>query len=204
MLRSSPLIDFAFQYGQHAHTSIDHRRKYSNTPYFVHPHAVAQIVQDAGGTDMQIVWALLHDTDEDTEFKLAQTHAAFTHEFGEERHPQYGMDTVADEVTMGVRFLSDISTPADGRREIRKQIDREHNWKAPPRVKSVKLADLLDNGKDIWANDPDFAVTYFREKGLALAGLLDADLPQLVIRAQDMILQYMLDPNRMRSTKRPS
>jgi len=194
MLRTSPLIDKAKAVAQAAHEAVDQRRKYNNLPYFMHPHAVAVIVQEAGGTDMQIAWALLHDTVEDTNETFETLDGHFAPIFGHE---------VAAEVVRGVYFLTDISTKADGRREIRKEMDRQHNWSATPDVKSVKLADMLHNGADIWSNDPEFAVVFMREKGLSLTGMLDADLPVLVIRSQDMILQYMLDPNRGRSTKRP-
>lgn len=194
MLRSSPLIDWAYQYAHAAHGEIDHRRKYTNEPYFVHPYRVALRMQEAGGTDMQIVWALMHDTDEDTLRKLAHTQADAADRFGDE---------VAEEVALGIYYLSDQTTLDDGPRHIRKVIDKAHNAAAPARVKSVKLCDNLDNGYDIWLNDPAFAVVYFREINDGLTGLLDADIPDLVTQVQHMIGQYYLDPNRQKSTKRP-
>jgi hypothetical protein len=67
-----------------------------------------------------------------------------------------------------VRWLTDVSRPEDGNREIRKRIDREHTAQAPAIVKTIKLADLIDNSRSIIAHDPDFAHVYLREKRLLL------------------------------------
>ena len=52
-------------------------------------------------------------------------------------------------------------------------IDREHNSKADPRAKTVKLADVIDNVGDIAVSDPDFARKYIPEKELLLQVLSD-------------------------------
>jgi hypothetical protein len=51
---------------------------------------------------------------------------------------------------------------------VRKAIDREHSARASARAKTVKLADLLDNCRDIRRGDPGFArVFLFRGAGVA-------------------------------------
>lgn len=74
-----------------------------------------------------------------------------------------------------VSDLTDVSTPKDGNRVQRKALDREHTARACREAKTVKLADLIHNTEDIVANDPEFAVTYLREKRLLLEVLREGD-----------------------------
>ena len=52
--------------------------------------------------------------------------------------------------------LTDVSRPGDGNRAARKAIDLHHLALASPKAKTVKLADLIDNSRDICANHPEF------------------------------------------------
>ncbi|MBM7662084.1 (p)ppGpp synthase/HD superfamily hydrolase [Bacillus mesophilus] len=52
-------------------------RKLSTEPYFVHPEAVAMILQDAGLSDEVIAAGYLHDTVEDTEVTISEIRERF-------------------------------------------------------------------------------------------------------------------------------
>ena len=128
----SDLIERARVYATEAHQRINQRRKYNNEPYHVHLHAVAKLVASVTDDAEMIAAAWLHDTVEDTQATLEDIEA----EFG-----------VA--VAELVEELTDVSRPGDGNRAVRKAIDRRHLAQASARAKTVKLADLIDNCKDI-------------------------------------------------------
>lgn len=137
----------------------DQVRKYTGEPYWRHPEAVAALVKTVPHTPEMVAAAYMHDVIEDTPCTEAEMRA----EFG-------------DAVTDLVMWLTDVSKPTDGNREARKAIDRAHSTAAPREAKTVKLADLIDNSRSIIARDPDFAVTYLREKRLLLdEALRDGD-----------------------------
>lgn len=146
--------DFATRY----HGSIDHRRKYTGEPYITHPAAVVELVRSVPHTEAMICAAWLHDTVEDTPATLDEIERVFG-------------GTVAALVEM----LTDVSKPSDGKRAVRKAIDREHTAKASPEAKTIKLADLIDNTKSIAAHDPKFARVYLAEKALLLEVLKEGD-----------------------------
>lgn len=140
-------------------------RKYSHLPYIVHPQAVAELVRKIPHTEEMIAAAWLHDTVEDTETSV------------EDIRKEFG-----GKVAELVEMLTDVSKPTDGNRKIRKEIDRQHTAKANPEAKTIKLADLIDNSKDIMANDPNFARVYIREKIKLLEVLQEGD-PSLLTMA---------------------
>lgn len=133
-------------------------RKYTGEPYIIHPVAVALLVASIDSDNNMVAAALLHDVVEDTDIKLS----VISKEFG------------AD-IAYLVEGLTDISIPSDGNRKTRKEIDRAHISKFSPRVKTIKLADLIDNSKSIVKHDPEFAKTYMHEKKAILEVLQDGD-----------------------------
>ncbi len=141
-------IDKARKFASEKHAG--QLRKYTNEPYYNHCEAVAKLVSDRYpfSTDM-IIAALLHDTIEDTN----TTYQEIKCEFG---------DTVADYVIS----LTDTSKAVDGNREARKKIDREKFENSCWEVKTIKMADLIDNSKTICVYAPGFAKVYMREKAL--------------------------------------
>ncbi len=155
-----------------AHAAVGQKRKYTNEDYIVHPAAVVGIVSSVKHYDEMLAAAWLHDTVEDTQV----THQLITDVFG-----AY--------VGRLVWFLTDISKPEDGNRAIRKALDREHTAKAWPDAKTIKLADLIHNTKSIVALDPDFAVTYVREKESLLDVLQEGD-PALMKIAKMQLEEY--------------
>ena len=159
----------ALAFATAAHASIDHRRKYDGEPYIVHPVRVAETVAKAGGTPEMIAAALLHDVVEDTPVTQALVDADFGLKVGRL-----------------VEELTDVSRPSDGNRKVRKAIDRDHSGQASADGQTIKVADLLDNGRDIMANDPDFAIVFMHEKALLLEVLKHAD-PVLLAEAWAMV-----------------
>lgn len=152
------LVERASDYATRAHQRIDQRRKYSKQPYHVHLEAVARLV--AGVTDdaQMIAAAWLHDTVEDTPATLDDIEAQF-----------------GAAVAELVEELTDISKPSDGNRARRKAIDRQHSAQASARAKTVKLADLIDNCRDITKHDPRFARVYLVEMAALLEVLREGD-----------------------------
>lgn len=152
------LVERARRYAIAMHRRIDHRRKYTNQPYEVHLKAVAQLVAGVTDDPQVIAAAWLHDTVEDTPVTLEEVRA----EFGEA-------------VAALVADLTDVSRPSDGNRAARKAVDRQHTAQASPRAKTVKLADLIDNCRDIRRGDPGFARVFFAEASALLPVLRDGD-----------------------------
>ena len=154
----SDLIERARVYATKAHQRIDQRRKYSGQPYHVHLDKVAEIVASVTDDAETIAAAWLHDTVEDTPATLED----IEHEFGLS-------------VAELVEELTDVSKPSDGNRAQRKSIDRQHSAQASARAKTVKLADLIDNCRDITRNDPRFARVYLAEMAELLTVLVNGD-----------------------------
>ena len=152
------LIEHARTFATSAHERIGHQRKYNNQPYQVHLQAVADLVASVTDDAEMIAAAWLHDTVEDTSATL---------------------DDIAENfgaaVAELVESLTDVSMPSDGNRVIRKSIDRDHSALASARAKTVKLADLIDNCKDIVTHDERFARVYLVEMGFLLKVLEDGD-----------------------------
>lgn len=142
----SGLVDRAKRFAANAHRSAGHVRKYTGEPYIRHLEAVASLVASVTDDEETIAAAWLHDTVEDTSVKPADIRKRF-----------------GAGVAKLVGELTDVSRPGDGNRRARKAVDREHLARASPRAKTVKLADLIDNCRDITGNDPKFAQVYLGE-----------------------------------------
>lgn len=160
------LVERARVFATAAHAAVGQRRKYTDEPYIVHPAEVAAIVAAAGGTDEMVAAAFLHDVVEDTQV----THQDILDEFG-------------SEVAELVGWLTDVSCPEDGNREVRKALDRAHSAAAPAAAQTVKVADLISNTKTIVQFGGGFAKVYLAEKRLLLEVLTRAD-PALLERAR--------------------
>lgn len=161
------LVLRAFSFAFHAHEGQS--RKYDGQPYIVHPVAVAKMVEEVGGTKEMIAAALLHDVVEDTPATL------------EDIRDEFG-----SAVANLVYWLTDVSRPSDGNRKKRKAMDRAHIASAPAQAKTVKLADLIDNGVSILKHDKDFSRVFFREKDALLAVLQTGNVT-LLERAEQLV-----------------
>jgi hypothetical protein len=165
----SNLVTRAREFATTAHRRIDQRRKYSNQPYDTHLHAVAKIVSEVLDDDEAVAAAWLHDTLEDT----PATYEDIEENFGEA-------------VATLVAELTDSSLPSDGNRAVRKAIDRARLARASPRAKTVKLADLIDNCRDIVSHDARFGRVFVTEASLLLE-VLEGGEPRLLARARKLM-----------------
>lgn len=157
---SRPDILDAMDFARRAHQG--QKRKYTNVPYYTHCVAVSKLIKDHGGTDEEIMAAVLHDTVEDTEV----THEMIFVKFGYQ-------------VFQRVFWLTDISKLEDGNRELRKTIDRMHLIGSHDlSVYRIKCADMIDNGSSIKDHDEDFAKIYLQEKD-ALLKQMAATVPAI-------------------------
>lgn len=152
------LVERAREFATSAHQRIGHRRKYSKQPYHVHLEAVAKLVAGVSDDPEMIAAAWLHDTVEDTPATLDDI----------EEHFGVAVSELVEELT-------DVSMPSDGNRARRKGLDRNHTAQASVRAKTVKLADLIDNCRDITRHDERFARVYLIEMGALLKVLTDGD-----------------------------
>ncbi len=166
------LIERAREFATNAHQRIGQRRKYTNQPYHLHLAAVAKLVEEVSDDAEMVAAAWLHDTVEDTPATLDDIEKNF-----------------GQSVAELVEELTDISKASDGNRAARKELDRIHLSQASLRAKTVKLADLIDNSKDIRKNDERFARVYLSEMGALLKVLSDGD-PILFKRASKLHAKY--------------
>ena len=151
-------IQHATVFATQAHAG--QKRKYTGDDYIVHPIAVAKLVADNGGTENQIMAALLHDTIEDTGVTYGDVRRAFgkevaglvlelTDEFTTEMYPD---DNRAQRKAWENARLADVSIEA----------------------KLIKLCDMIDNTSSIVEHDPGFAKVYLGEK-VALYSVMGLD-----------------------------
>jgi len=152
------MISKARAFATRAHGEIGQKRKYSGEPYIVHPAAVAAKVTGVSDDERLIAAAWLHDTVEDTPATLED----IRREFGDDVHDL-------------VENLTDVSTPKDGNRRFRKEMDREHSAKGSPGAKTVKLADLIHNAESILVSGDGFAYVFIPEMKRLLAVLKEGN-----------------------------
>ncbi len=159
-------VQRAILYAIEAHDSIKQVRKYTGEPYWVHILDVADIVASVGGSDDQIIAALLHDVLEDVTPKNSN--------FNEDSIRQRFGNTVI----LYVIDLTDVyireNYPKLNRKE-RKKLEKERVALTSPEVKTIKLADLISNTVSIVQYDKGFAKTYIKEKEAALPILMEGN-----------------------------
>lgn len=156
--QGSSIVQSAREFAIKSHKSMNHRRKYTNAPYSEHLQNVANFVDSVTDDPDTLAAAWLHDVVEDTPTLLEDVESAF-----------------GNSVAYLVDCLTDVSKPSDGNRAVRKEIDRQHLAKASPQAKTIKLADLIDNCRDICRHNKRFAVVYLQEMGALLKVLGEGD-----------------------------
>lgn len=133
-------------------------RKYNPEPYFNHVNRVADLVKDVGGSEKQVDAAFLHDTIED----CGVTVVDLIQHFGKP-------------IAYLVLELTNVYTKENYpklNREKRTELEHARLAKISPEAKLIKLADRLDNLKDIMSPNVEegFRVKYAKES----LGLVDA------------------------------
>ncbi len=137
----------------------EQRRKYNNEPYVRHLERVAHMVMTYGGTTGMVMAALLHDVLEDTPVTEAELQA-FLEEVCQ------GSIVKSAEVLQMVVDLTDQFTKEQApghNRKRRKEMERARIATTLPRAQTIKLADIIDNTRDIIRNDFSFAKVYLPE-----------------------------------------
>lgn len=157
-------------FGRAAHTFIRQRRKYSGVWYFTHTEAVHDIVMAHGGNKYQGAAAYLHDYREDVVTKLKAEGRWFwlnVFEF-------FYWSLFPERVHKLVTELTDVYTSEnypDNNRKWRKAKEAERISQISDEGQTIKLADLFNNTESIVNDDPDFAITYLKEKHHMMKGL---------------------------------
>lgn len=167
------IVDKALEFAKKAHEG--QKRKYTFEDYINHPIEVAKIVSSVPHTKEMLCAALLHDVVEDCGVSLGEINELF-----------------GRQITYMVNDLSDYSSPQDGNRAKRKEIDRRWIAEARPESKTIKLADLISNSRSIVKHDKDFAKVYIKEKELLLEVLKEGD-PTLYAQAQQIVKEAKLE-----------
>jgi len=143
------------EYADKAHG--DQRRKYSPERYIVHPVRVMEICRKYTEQLPILAAALLHDVLEDTPVTKAELHQ-YLLTLMNEGEAKATMQLVVE--------LSDVYTKAAHprwNRKKRKQKEAERIEKTSADSQTVKYADIIDNCREIAANDPEFARVFLRE-----------------------------------------
>ncbi len=136
-------------------------RKYKNEPYIEHPVRVAALVRTVSHTKEMLCAAYLHDVVEDTEVTIKEIEERFgkkvagivnelTDEFVKKNYPHLN-------------------------RSKRKEKEVERQLGMSNEAKTVKLADVIDNTRDIVENDRDFARRYVPEMETLVEALHGGD-----------------------------
>lgn len=132
------------------------RRKYCDLPYVVHLDAVvAQLSAHGHDAPAILAAAYLHDVVEDTEATIQEIHDAF-----------------GPLIAELVYWLTDAET---GKRAIRKTMSAWRLGRAPFDAKLIKLADVIDNARDLSRYDRHFASVFKREARAILARMAEVE-----------------------------
>lgn len=106
------------------------------TPYINHPIGVANILVEAGITDIEtLMAAILHDTVEDTKTTF------------EEIEDQFGV--------VVRKIVEEVTDDKSLEKSVRKQLQIGHAKDSSPKAKLVKLADKLYNLRDLLKATPE-------------------------------------------------
>lgn len=151
-------IERARLYASAGHRATGQVRKYTHEPYINHPARVAALVQSVPHVTEMVMAAWMHDLVEDTEITLGDIEREF------------GLTVMSY-----VSGLTNLAQYTDGTREQRFLINLAHLGAQPREVKTIKVADVLDNISTIVQHDPAFARTYLEEKRRVLIALSGAN-----------------------------
>jgi len=144
------LLDRAYRTAEHYH---DGQTRISGEPYITHPLAVATILAELGMPETTLCAALLHDTVEDTSYKLAQLQA----DFGDEIARLVDGVTKLDKVQYGATAKAEtlrkmvIAMSRDIRVLLIKLADRLHNMRTIGYLRADKRERIASETLEIFA-----------------------------------------------------
>ena len=151
-------------------------RKYTGEPYIEHPEAVAELVREAGLSDIAITAAILHDTVEDTGATMEDVEELFGEKVAE--YVWY--------LTKPPVFVGDRAT--------RKEHDRNRLSIAPEEVRLIKFYDVYHNASSIKEHDPELWETWKHEMSLLMLAI---DIRSLSPLSSTIVEEFLLslEPN---------
>ncbi|WP_058910516.1 HD domain-containing protein [Entomohabitans teleogrylli] len=152
------LEDRARRFAARAHAACGQRRKYTDEPYIVHPQAVVELVRSVCRQETVLAAAWLHDTVEDTDTTL------------EDIAERFGA-----EVASLVAMVTNPPVAQELNRPQRKYQHFLYTAQGSAAAQTIKIADIIDNTRELLRFDAQFARVYLPEKQLQLAGLVRGD-----------------------------
>lgn len=156
----------ALEFARRSHG--EQQRKFTHEPYIEHPKRVAEAVRTVPHTDAMICAAYLHDVVEDTPV----THQEIEQHFGTE------VARLVHELTD--EFMKEDYPSLNRKERKKREVARQTSMSRE--AKTIKLADVIDNTRDIIRHDKDFAVRYIPEM-IALVEALQGGNFQLLMQA---------------------
>lgn len=139
--------EIALEFARKAHG--DQQRKYKEEMYIEHPKRVAELVRTVPHTPEMICAAYLHDVVEDTPASIQDIQRKFG-------------GKVADLVgELTDEYIKEKYPHLNRRKRKKKEVERQAD--ISKEAKTIKLADVIDNTRDIIKNDPGFAKKYIQE-----------------------------------------
>lgn len=154
-------------------------RKYTKLPYETHLENVRCILEEHRSeafrefgqrAESMFCAAWLHDAVEDQNVELKKIGEMFGFE----------VERIVCDVT-------DVSRITDGNRALRKAIDARHLSRASAEGQYLKLADIIDNTRDITQHDPSFAAVYLSEKKRLMVMMGRVKHTELYARATEVL-----------------
>lgn len=168
-MKDRGVIQKAGEFAQKAHDGQS--RKFTGEPYFTHPNAVASLVWRTTGNPGATAAAFLHDTIEDTDVTF------------DDLIVEFGI-TIAGYVNALTK-----NTDKSIDKNLREKQYNAHLVQTLPIVKTIKLADICDNLKNINEVDREFAEGFVRAKKHQLQFLTEGD-EGLYNKALSMIQEF--------------
>lgn len=169
----------ALEFARKAHG--DQKRKYHEEPYIEHPIRVAELVRQVPHTTAMICAAYLHDVVEDTPVSLNEIERRFGKKVADIVHH------LTDE------FTNESYPHLNRKTRKKKEVARQAG--ISPEAKTIKLADVIDNTRDIVKNNKNFAQRYVPEMS-ALVQVLEGGDPELLKMARQEVEMGKLELKR--------
>jgi len=166
------LIKAAKLFANGNHQRVTANRNPALQSFEMHLKSVAQIVSSVSRDEEMIAAVWLHDIVEDTGVTLGDVERMFGAKVA----------GLVGEVTF-------VSHPTLGQRAARFAFEKGHFAKASAAAKTIKLADLIDTGRDLYKNDPASLKGYAAEAN-ELAHVLDGGDTRLLARLKRDLTKF--------------
>lgn len=163
-LKRKKMEQEALEFAREAHG--DQQRKYTQEAYIEHPKRVAEIVRTVNHSTEMICAAYLHDVVEDTPVSLQDIQRKFGRKIA----------NLVEELTD--EFVKEKYPDLNRRKRKQREVQRQAGMSIE--AKTIKLADVIDNTRDIVKNDRGFARKYIPEMEALTEALQGGDFHLLM------------------------